>query len=148
MLWNIFWVLWILSLDMTGVFKTIDIKLPSFFQKKMLLSISASPGPVFRRYLLNRPIDNDETWAQGISACDLVFCIVLLWQNTKISCSCRWLVMLSLAPAQFGQCSSRAKGYGCQSWLGRDPWSIHQPRPPYQAGALASARGVNIRRVG
>ena len=43
-----------------------------------LLSVSASQGPVFRRYLLNGPIDQDETWAQGVSACDLIFHNILL----------------------------------------------------------------------
>ena len=36
-----------------------------------LLSVSASRRPVFRRYLLNGRIDHYETWAQGISACDV-----------------------------------------------------------------------------
>ena len=38
-----------------------------------LLSVSASRGPVFRRYLLNGLTDQDETLAQEVSACDLFF---------------------------------------------------------------------------
>ena len=47
-----------------------------------LLSVSASRGPVFRRYLrrylINGEIYQDETWAQWISACDLIFDNILL----------------------------------------------------------------------
>ena len=35
-----------------------------------LLSVLASRGPVFRRYLLNGAIDQNETWTQGVSASD------------------------------------------------------------------------------
>ena len=38
-----------------------------------LLSFSASRRPVFQRYLLSGLIDQDETWAQGVSAPDLIF---------------------------------------------------------------------------
>ena len=40
-----------------------------------LLSVSGSRGPVFRRYLLIGQIDEEETWAQEISVCDLFFLI-------------------------------------------------------------------------
>ena len=43
-----------------------------------LLSVSASRGPVFRRHLLNEQIDQDKIWAQGVSACDLIFHNILL----------------------------------------------------------------------
>ena len=36
-----------------------------------LLSVSALQGPVFRQ--LKRLIDQNETWAQGVPACDLIF---------------------------------------------------------------------------
>ena len=48
-----------------------------------LLSASASREPVFRRYHLNGRIDQNETWAQGVSACDLSFCSIFLEQKTK-----------------------------------------------------------------
>ena len=37
------------------------------------LLVSSSWGPVFRRYLLNGQTDQDETWAQDVSSCDLIF---------------------------------------------------------------------------
>ena len=43
-----------------------------------LLSVSASRGPVFRLYLLNEQIDQDGTWALGISVTDLIFHDMLL----------------------------------------------------------------------
>ena len=42
-------------------------------QEQRLPSVSVSRGPVFRRYRLNGPIDQNETWPQGVSACDLIF---------------------------------------------------------------------------
>ena len=44
-----------------------------FKAKTDLLSVSASRGPVFRRYLLNGWLDQDQTLAQGVSAYGLVF---------------------------------------------------------------------------
>ena len=43
-----------------------------------LLSVSASRGPVFRRNSLNGQIDQNETWAQGVSAHDLIVRNILL----------------------------------------------------------------------
>ena len=43
-----------------------------------LLSVSGSRGPVFRRYLLNGQIDQDDTWPQEVQVCDLIFHHVLL----------------------------------------------------------------------
>ena len=43
-----------------------------------LLSVSASRGPVFRRYLLNGQTDQDETLAREVSKCDLIFHNILL----------------------------------------------------------------------
>ena len=50
--------------------------------------------------------------------------------------------MLSMEPALFGQTSSRAKVADASRDLDCDARSIHQPRPPYQTGALASAGGA------
>ena len=50
--------------------------------------------------------------------------------------------MLSMDPAPLRQSSSRAKVTDASRDLGCDPWSIHQPRPPYQTGALSSAGGA------
>ena len=46
-----------------------------------------------------------------------------------------------MEPALFRQSSFRAKITDASRDLGCDPWSIHQPRPPYQTGALAPAGG-------
>ena len=43
-----------------------------------LLSVSALQGPVFGDIFLNRLIDEDETWAQEVSACNLIFHYTLL----------------------------------------------------------------------
>ena len=59
-----------------------------------LLSVSASRGPVFQPYLFNRWIDQDETWAHGVSSCGLIFHNILLKQKIKISSPCHWLLML------------------------------------------------------
>ena len=48
---------------------------------RSLLSVSASRGPVFRRYSLDWWIDQNKTWAQGVSECDLIFRNILLSQN-------------------------------------------------------------------
>ena len=50
--------------------------------------------------------------------------------------------MLSMEPALFRLNSSRAKVTDASHDLGCDPWSIHQPRPPYQTGTLDSAGGT------
>ena len=46
-----------------------------------LLSVSASRGPVFRRYFLNRLTDQYETLAQEVSVCDLIFHNILITKN-------------------------------------------------------------------
>ena len=56
--------------------------------------------------------------------------------------------MLSMEPALFTQSSSRAKVTGASHDLVCDPWSIHQPFPPFQTMALGSAVGVHIQRCG
>ena len=56
--------------------------------------------------------------------------------------SCHWLVMLSMEPTLFIQSSSCAKVTDASRDLGCNPWSIHQPLPSYQTGALASAGAV------
>ena len=43
-----------------------------------LLSVSASQGPVFRQYPLNGRIYQNETSAQSVSACDLIFRSIFL----------------------------------------------------------------------
>ena len=48
----------------------------------------------------------------------------------------------------FRQCSSRATIMAARRDQGYDPWSIRQPRPPHQTGALASAGGFHIHRGG
>ena len=60
-----------------------DPRKPAESHPKMtyLLSVSASRGPVFRRYLLNRGIYQNKTWAQGVSAYDLIFHNILLQQQ-------------------------------------------------------------------
>ena len=55
--------------------------------------------------------------------------------------------MLSMEQVLFRQSSSRAKVTDPSRDLGCDPWSIHQPRPPNQTGALASAGGNIYERV-
>ena len=45
---------------------------------KHLIAVSGLRGPVFRRYLLNEQIDQDETWAQEVSARDVNFHNLLL----------------------------------------------------------------------
>ena len=50
--------------------------------------------------------------------------------------------MLRMEPALFRQTSSCAKVMDASQDLGCDPWSIGQPCPPYQTGALASAGGA------
>ena len=50
--------------------------------------------------------------------------------------------MLSMEIALFRQSNSRAYVTDASRDLGCDPWSIHQPCPPYQTGALASAGGA------
>ena len=50
--------------------------------------------------------------------------------------------MLSMEPVLFRQSSSRAKAKDASRDLGCDSWSMHQPRPPYQIGALVSAGGA------
>ena len=110
-------------------------------------SVSASRGHVFRRYPLNGPIDQNETKAQGDSACDLTFRNILLSRKIKILGSCHWLVMLSMEPALFRRRSSRAKVTDVSRDLGCDPRSIHQPCQPYQTGALASVEGDTYERV-
>ena len=56
-----------------------------------LLSVSASRGPVFQRYLLNGQIDQDETLAQGVSAHDLIFHYIVVTKNENF-------MVLPLAP--------------------------------------------------
>ena len=46
-----------------------------------------------------------------------------------------------MEPGLLRQNSSRANVTDASRDLGCDPWSIHQPRPPYLAGTLASAGG-------
>ena len=64
------------------------LQVPSLFPVALcypgLLSVSASRGPVFRRYILNGPIDQDETWARVVSAFDLIFNNILLRQKIEI----------------------------------------------------------------
>ena len=55
-----------------------------FAVRKLLLSVSALRGPVIRRHLLNGQIDQDEAWAQGVSACDLIFRNILLKEKSKL----------------------------------------------------------------
>ena len=74
----------------------------------------------FWRYPLNGLIDEDEIWAQLVSACYLFFCNILLERKITISESCHWLVMLSMAPTLFTQCSSRAKFTAASRDLGFD----------------------------
>ena len=50
--------------------------------------------------------------------------------------------MLSMEPSLFRQSSSRPKVTDASRDLGCDLRSIHQPRSPYQNGALASAGGA------
>ena len=52
----------------------------AFFDLQSLLSVSASRGAVFRRYPLNGRIDQIESWAQGVPACDLI-----CWLHTLIT---------------------------------------------------------------
>ena len=42
------------------------------------ISVSASRGPAFRRYLLKGQMDQDQTWVQVVSVCDLIFHNILL----------------------------------------------------------------------
>ena len=56
--------------------------------------------------------------------------------------------MLSMAPALLRQRSSCAMVTAAGRDPGCDPWSIHQPRPPYQTGVPISAGGVRIRGGG
>ena len=99
---------------------------------------SASRGPVFRWYPLNGWIDQNKTWVQEVSA--LIFRnIVLSQKKSKISESCHWPVMLNMEPTLFRQSSSRAKVTDTRRDLGCEPWSIHQPRRPYQTGTPAFA---------
>ena len=81
----------------------------------------SSAWTCFRRYLLNGRIDRDETWAQGVSACDYFFVIYSYYKNIRISGSCHLLVMLSMAPTPFKQCSSAAKATAASHDLGCDP---------------------------
>ena len=46
-----------------------------------VLSVSASRGPIFRQYPLSWRIGEDKNWAQGVSACDLIFRSILLKQK-------------------------------------------------------------------
>ena len=63
-------------------------------------------------------------------------------KKNKISGCCQWLVMLGTKPVLFRQSSSCGKVTDASSDLGCDMWSIHQPRPPCQTRAPASAGGV------
>ena len=56
--------------------------------------------------------------------------------------SCHWLVMLSMEPVLLRQSSPRAKVADASRIELCYPWFIHQPRPPYQTGAMASAGGA------
>ena len=58
-------------------------KHPFSSQGTCLLSVSASRGSVFRRYLLNKPIDQDEIWTQEVSVCDLFFHNILNNKKSK-----------------------------------------------------------------
>ena len=58
------------------------VSMPHSLQSR-LLSVSAARGPVFRRYLLEGKLDQDETWAQRVLACDLIFHNILLQHKTK-----------------------------------------------------------------
>ena len=63
-----------------------------------MLSVSALRGPVFRRYLFNGEIDQNETWAQGVSAFDLIFFIICSYnKKMKILGPSHWLLMLQIA---------------------------------------------------
>ena len=90
---------------------------------------SSFVGTCFRRYPLNERIAQNETRAQGVSACDLIFRNMLVWQKSKTEGSCQWLVMLSMGPAPFRQSSPSARVTDASRDLSCDPWSIHQPRP-------------------
>ena len=66
------------------------------------LSVSASRGPAFRRYLLNGRIDHDETCGtRGFSMRPNFYVIHSYNKNIKISWCYHWLVIVYLAPAQF-----------------------------------------------
>ena len=52
----------------------LDVLLLSLY----LLSVSASWGPAFRRYFFSGLINQDETWAQGVSVCDLIYHNIIL----------------------------------------------------------------------
>ena len=52
-----------------------------------VLSVSASRGPVFRQYLLNGLIGQNETWAQEVSACGLIFIIYSYNKNQNVMVS-------------------------------------------------------------
>ena len=56
--------------------------------------------------------------------------------------SCLRLVLLSMEPALIRENSSRSKVTDASRDLGCDLRSIHQPRSPYQTGALASTGGA------
>ena len=63
-----------ISINKSVMMNTYEVNM----NNKQLLSVSALREPVFRRYLLNGLIDQDETWAQGVSACGLIFANILL----------------------------------------------------------------------
>ena len=78
---------------------------------QMLLSVSASRGPVFQRYPLNGMIDHNETWAQGVSACGLIFRNITKNQNfgvLPLACNVKNGAD-TIQTKQFP-----LKGYGCQ----------------------------------
>ena len=82
---------------------------------KRLLSVSASRGPVFRRYPLSGRIGENETWAQGVSACDLIFRYILL--ITTKNKNFRILPLACYAKHGAGSVQAKQflrKGYDCQ----------------------------------
>ena len=100
-------------------------------------------GTCFSAISLNGPTDQNKTWAQRFSACDLFFCdLGTLITKKKQGLAIGSYLMLSMEPARFRQSNSRSKVTDASRDLGCDPWFIRHSRPPYQTGALASGGGV------
>ena len=62
----------------SGMATRITLKFDAWLEAHELPLVSASRGPVFGRNLLHGRIDQNEIWAQGVSACDLILRYILL----------------------------------------------------------------------
>ena len=99
----------------------------------------------FSAISLKRRIDQNKTWAQGVSVCNQFYTHITKNQNLRV---CHWLVMLTIQSALFRQSSSRAEVTDASRNLGCDPWSVHQSRLPPTLTSRSATGGAQIRRGG